>query len=92
VDRKKEEPGLVAFAAKYNLPFVTFSPEKLQQVEGDFTESDFVQDTIGVGNVCERAAMAACPTGGTLLLPKTAENGVTVAVVKRKWSLRIDEA
>ena len=49
-------------------------------MEGDFTPSDFVKGVTGVDNVCERAAVRA---GGTILVPKQAKNGVTVAVAGR---------
>ena len=51
---------------------------------GDFEESAFVKQTVGVGNVCERAAVCA---GGRLIVPKTALNGVTVAAAVEDWSV-----
>ena len=49
----------------------------LNAVPGDFAASDFVRRTVGVDNVCERAALAQ---GGRLLLGKQAGNGTTVAI------------
>ena len=40
-DRKVEEPGLVAFCQSRGVPFVTYSPEELAALEGDFTPSAF---------------------------------------------------
>lgn len=57
IDLKKEEAGLCEFARERNLPFVTYSSEELLDVEGDFTESSFVRQVTGVGNVCERSAI-----------------------------------
>lgn len=57
IDLKREEAGLIAFANEQNLPFVTYSAEELLAVEGDFTESSFVRQVTGVGNVCERSAI-----------------------------------
>lgn len=57
IDLKSEEEGLLAFAGEQNLPFVTYSAEELLGVEGDFTESAFVRQVTGVGNVCERSAI-----------------------------------
>ena len=80
IDLKKEEEGLTLFAEKMGLPFFTFSKEKLAKAEGDFTESDFVRSVTGVGNVCERAALAGCgEKGGQLIFGKTAAEGVTAA-------------
>ncbi|SHK45616.1 cobalt-precorrin 5A acetaldehyde-lyase [Anaerocolumna jejuensis DSM 15929] len=92
IDRKKGEEGLVRYAEKYRLPFMTFSSEVLREITGEFTTSSFVEEQVGVDNVCERSAMAACKEGGSLLLSKYAENGITVAIAKRKWSVAFDEA
>ena len=79
IDLKAEEPGLLAFCRSRSLPLRTYSAEALSAVPGDFTPSAFVQSVTGVDNVCERAALAG---GGELLLPKTAGNGVTVAIAQ----------
>lgn len=91
VDKKKEEPGIIAFCKKYKLDFQTFSPEQLKQIPGDFSESSFVEENIGVGNVCERAAV--CAQRGEkshLILPKTAENGMTLAIAEKEWSVTFE--
>ncbi len=80
IDLKQDEGGLLAFCRDRQLPLVTFSAEELQLAQGQFTPSDFVASVTGVDNVCERAAVLA---GGTLILPKWAKNGVTVAVAER---------
>ena len=59
IDLKKEEPGLCTYCEKYDIPFQTFSKEELEQAEGTFTGSEFVKQTTGVDNVCERSAMCA---------------------------------
>ena len=74
---KADEPGLLAFCRSRNLPLLTYTAGELSAVPGDFTPSAFVRSVTGVDNVCERAALAR---GGKLLLPKTAGNGVTVAI------------
>ena len=81
IDLKQDEPGLLAFCAAHNLPLSVFSAVELEQAEGTFTPSAFVARITGVDNVCERAAVCA---GGTILVPKQAKNGVTVAVAGRK--------
>lgn len=77
IDIKQGEPGLRALCNGYDWPFRTFSAEALQRATGHFTASSFVAATVGVDNVCERAAVM---TGGTLRLPKQAGDGVTVAI------------
>lgn len=85
IDLKKEEPGLYTYCEKYDIPFQTFSKEELEQAEGTFTGSEFVKQTTGVDNVCERSAM--CAGGEKILVHKTAHEGVTVAVAVEKWSV-----
>ena len=83
IDLKAREEGLWELAQYYHLPFVTYPASELQQVQGDFTESEFVRETTGVANVCERAALCHAGTGGKLVQKKTASQGMTVAVAKR---------
>ena len=78
IDIKRDEVGLEEFCAGRGLPFKVFSAEELCAVEGTFASSAFVRSVAGVDNVCERAAVRA--SGGTLLLPKSAHDGVTVAL------------
>ncbi len=85
IDLKKDEPGIVDYCRERELPYVTFSPEELQSLEGKFTPSPFVESVAGVDNVCERSAMRACGKG-RIILRKTARDGVTVALAMRKWS------
>ena len=80
IDLKQDEPGLLEFCAAHSLPLAVYPAAELAAVEGDFTPSDFVKGVTGVDNVCERAAVRA---GGTILVPKQAKNGVTVAVAGR---------
>ena len=85
IDLKAEEAGILQLAEQWKIPFETFSAEELQQVPGTFEESEFVKKTTGVGNVCERAAVAALPKKAQKqpcwICHKQAENGVTVAMV-----------
>ena len=86
VDLKKDEQGLLAFAAKYNLGANFYTAEELNELEGDFTPSAFVKSIVGVSNVCERSAVKDSG-GGRLLLRKTALNGVTVAIAVEALAL-----
>lgn len=87
IDLKAREEGLLRWKDFHRVPFETYSKQELCQIEGEFQASAFVQDTVGVDNVCERAALAACGKGGRLVLKKQTENGMTLAVAKRKWTL-----
>ncbi len=91
VDKKKNEAGILAFCEKYGLEFQIFSPEELERVPGEYTQSEFVEKTIGVGNVCERAAICAWKQNRAhILQPKTAQNGKTLAIAEKEWSVRFE--
>lgn len=83
IDVKEEEIGLIKLAEFYGVPFVTFSADELEKMDGDFKESDFVKDQVGVGNVCERSALALAGEEGKLIRNKVAENGMTLAAARR---------
>lgn len=87
IDVKKDEKAIQALADELRVPFVTFSAEELEAQEGDFHESDFVRTRVGTGNVSERSAIAACEGCGEIVLPKQAENGMTLAIAKLKRRL-----
>lgn len=57
IDLKKEETGLIAFSDLWNLPPAFYTAGELCAVPGVFSESAFVRETTGVGNVCERSAV-----------------------------------
>ena len=84
IDLKKEEPGLLSLAEKWNLPFMTWTEEELKRAKGSFTASDFVKNITGVDNVCERSAVLASGQG-TKIAEKYAADGVTVALAVRDW-------
>ena len=87
IDVKKDEEGLRAWADGKSLPLAFFSADELNAVPGEFTASAFVLKTVGVDNVCERAAMASAGEGARLIVKKTSLNGVTVAAALEKWSV-----
>lgn len=91
IDVKKDEAGFTAWADQRKLPFLTYSAEELSAVSGSFDSSAFVEQQVGVGNVCERAAMKACGDGAELVLRKQSFDGMTIAIAKRKWSVSFDE-
>ena len=87
IDVKRGEPGLISLCAARRWPMAFYSAGQLAAVPGAFVESDFVRKAVGVGNVCERAALAG---GGRLIAPKTAQGGVTVAVAELEWGIDFD--
>ena len=87
IDLKANEAGLLDFCTDAGIPVHFYSAAELQAVEGDFSASSFVQQVTGVDNVCERAALLGAER---LLLGKTAQNGVTVAVAVEQWEVRFE--
>lgn len=87
IDKKANEIGLLKLAAYLHCKFITFMAEELESVSGDFSESEFVKENVGVGNVSERAAVCA---GAKLIAKKQARDGMTKAYGTRdlrsiKW-------
>ena len=91
LDKKKDEKAILKLAAEHGIPFLVFDAETLSRVPGTFDTSAFVASQVGVDNVCERAAMAACRDNGRLVLQKRAENGMTLAIAKEDWRLTLYE-
>lgn len=87
IDVKQNEEGLLAFCRSLGISPEFYSAAALAAVSGEFGESEFVKKTVGVGNVCERAAMAG---GGTLIVPKYAAGGVTVAASESDWRISFE--
>ena len=89
VDRKREEKGMLELAKEFGWEFVTYSAEELEEAEGEFMESPFVKKILGVGNVCERAAVLH--SGGRLCFPKCAVNGMTVAAAYSEREIQFEK-
>ena len=84
IDVKADEPGLIDCCRARGWSLAFYTAAQLNAVPGSFAPSAFVQRTVGVDNVCERAAAAS---GGRIIVQKTAVNGVTVAVAEMKWGI-----
>lgn len=84
IDLKQDELGICLFCSQHQIPFVTYPAQVLRAAKGNFTPSAFVQDTVGVDNVCERAAVISSGNG-TVLRRKTILDGVTVALAVEDW-------
>ncbi|MBQ6321479.1 MAG: cobalt-precorrin 5A hydrolase [Lachnospiraceae bacterium] len=80
LDRKAEEPGLQAFCKTHAWPFETFRQAELAALEGSFTASSYVEQVTGLDNVCERSAVKG--SGGELVCPKKAGEGITMALAQ----------
>ena len=89
IDLKKEEPAILALTEEYRIPFVTYPAEKLREVRSVTSSSPFVEQTTGVDNVCERAALTCCPEG-ELICGKRVRDSMTAALVRRPVILKMD--
>jgi cobalt-precorrin 5A hydrolase/precorrin-3B C17-methyltransferase len=72
---KSEEGGVIELAGRHGLPLTIVTDEELIAQEGDFSPSAAARH-IGLPGVSEQAAASA----GSLLGPRHAEDGVTVAL------------
>lgn len=84
IDVKQDELGILELGKRLGVPVRFQSAEQLAAVPGSFSSSAFVKETVGVDNVCERAA---CATGGTLVLGRRRFPGITVAIALHETRL-----
>lgn len=80
IDLKRGEQGLRQVADALGVPLTFYSKAELALVGG--TKSEKVESLIGVGSVCEPAALLAA-NGGSLIMEKRKNQKVTVALAKR---------
>ncbi|MHB8172271.1 MAG: cobalamin biosynthesis protein, partial [Thermincolia bacterium] len=88
VDIKRDEEAITEVAHQLGVEVKYFSTEAIndfwvqaRESEISLSYSDYVQQQIGVGGVCEPTALMAWP-GARLVVPKTSYQGVTVAVAE----------
>lgn len=86
VDVKSNEGDLLEFAKNLGVEIKFFGVEDLAKkiAEYKLSESKFVKEIIGVGNVCEAAALC-CLKSARFALPKKSFDGVTVALIWEKF-------
>jgi len=82
IDKKGDEPGLIAFARKYSFEMNTFTPDELNAVKG-ILRSESVFKATGANAVAEPAALLASGTD-KLLIPKQKIRNVTIAVAEHR--------
>ena len=81
---KEDEPGVLAAARALRVPVAFADNDALSRViaERSLAESEWVRESIGVGAVCEPAALWAAGAGSSLVREKAAGDGVTVALAR----------
>jgi cobalt-precorrin 5A hydrolase len=84
VDIKKDSISMIGAAKKLGLNWDFLSVDALKSLKhkGLSPDSKLVKEKIGVGGVCERAALIAAGKNAELILKKMKMNGVTVAVAE----------
>ena len=82
IDIKRDEKGLLDFAKNLGREIKFFTAAELAEkiLEYKLDESDFVKKNVGVGNVCEAAALCSV-NRPKFALPKTKFDEVTVALI-----------
>lgn len=89
IDLKKGEKGLLGLARHLKRPLEFFTSDQLARIleaNLDLNYSKFVNKTVGVGGVCEPAAILGSKRG-ELIMRKTCRAGMTMAIVKEKLPL-----
>lgn len=81
IDLKENEPGLIEFCERHNLPLRVLARETVAARPWVTQPSAWVQKNVGLDGVCEPCALIACARG-KLIVPKMALDGVAVAVVE----------
>lgn len=82
IDAKREETGLIDYAAGREIPITFYASTELNEVEVPGAPSPYVLAAVGAKGVCEPAAVLAAG-GGSLLVPKRKLGNVTVAVAQK---------
>ncbi|HBQ27920.1 MAG TPA: hypothetical protein DD719_00560 [Desulfotomaculum sp.] len=80
ISLKQKEQGLLRAASQLGREVKFFTPEEIARCTLSFSQSTFVENTIGVGGVCEPAAYLAAKKPARIILPKTVYHGVTIAL------------
>lgn len=84
IDIKADEKGLLDASKELNIPLRIVAREEIKCSSIDFEESEFVKEKIGIGAVCEPAALL----GGrktALILTKQKYPGITIAIAKENF-------
>jgi ferredoxin len=81
IDRRRDEPGLLAVIREHGAPLHCYPADELDAVDVP-CPSDSVRDHVGTRSVAEAAALLAARDlgGGSLIVPKQRGDDVTVAV------------
>lgn len=88
INIKSKEEGILEFCKNYNINYSTFTAEELNTVAYKFSLSEFVKNTVGVGNICETSGFLSS-NKGKQIVSKTIYNGVTLALFQKEYNITI---
>ena len=88
IDLKAKEPGLIEFCEAHALPLRVLARETVAARSWVTRPSEWVQKNVGLEGVCEPCALIAS-LRGKLIAPKTALDGVAVAVAEDNYWMGI---
>lgn len=86
IDLKAGEEGILEAVKVLQTEYITYPAEVLLKVPGEFAASDFVRQTVGVDNVCERSA-ALGSNYGSKRISKVSCSGVTLSAYERDFTV-----
>ncbi len=84
VDLKADEPGLLHALEELDIPLRVVSRAEIETCAKDYSKSDFVVEKIGVGGVCEPAALIS-GRKTKLILMKQKYPGITIAIAQENF-------
>jgi len=85
VDLKADEVGLLRALVELGIPLRVVSRSEIDTCVKDYSKSDFVIKKIGVGGVCEPAALIS-GRKTKLILKKQKYPGITIAIAQENFS------
>ncbi len=85
VDLKADEAGLLSALDELGIPLRVVSRPEIDTCVKDYSKSDFVINKIGVGGVCEPAALIS-GRKTKLILRKQKYPGITIAIAQENFS------
>ena len=84
VDLKADEAGLLCALEELDIPLRVVSRAEIETCAKDYSKSDFVTEKIGVGGVCEPAALIS-GRKTKLILKKQKYPGITIAIAQENF-------
>lgn len=82
LDRKRDEPGIVAVAEGLGVPVISCAAEDLARLAVP-NPSEVVRAAVGTGSVCEAAALLVAGPGAELVVAKSRSATSTMAIAIR---------